>query len=202
MLNNQHTKFWTLVAVGLLALHTSAWAAISPLELIRSAVDRVTAVLENPSYQGEAQQQKRIEQVWAIIEPYFDLQELTQRTLGTHWRDRTEEERREFVRLFTALIEKTYSSTITRYTSDVQFAFDQQRINGDFAEVDTRFINSALDKIIPIQYQLHRVGGEWRIYDVVIENVSMVRNYRTQFNRIINRSSYDALVQDLKKKIS
>jgi len=202
MLNNQHTKFWTLVAVGLLALHTSAWAAISPLELIRSAVDRVTAVLENPSYQGEAQQQKRIEQVWAIIEPYFDLQELTQRTVGTHWRDRTEEERREFVRLFTALIEKTYSSTITRYTSDVQFAFDQQRINGDFAEVDTRFINSALDKIIPIQYQLHRVGGEWRIYDVVIENVSMVRNYRTQFNRIINRSSYDALVQDLKKKIS
>jgi phospholipid transport system substrate-binding protein len=126
---------------------------------------------------------------------------MAQRTLGVHWRERTEEERREFVQLFTALTEKTYSSTLTRYTSDVQFAFDGQRIDGDFAEVATRLINPSLNKTIPIQYHLHRVG-EWRIYDVVIENVSLVRNYRNQFDHILSQSSYNGLVQSIKKKLS
>jgi len=127
MLDSQRTQVCRLAAVGLLAVSTSAWAASSPLELIRSAVTRVTAVLENSASHGEAQQQERIKQVWAIVEPYFDLRDIAQRTLGVHWHERTEEERPEFVRLFTALIEKTYSSTLTRYTSDVQFAFDGQR---------------------------------------------------------------------------
>jgi len=202
MLDSQRTQICRLVAVGLLAVSTSAWAASSPLELIRSAVTRVPAVLENSASQGEAQQQERIKQVWAIVEPHFDLQDIAQRTLGVHWHERTEEERQEFVRLFTALIEKTYSGTLTRYTSDVQFAFDGQRVEGDFAEVDTRLINPSLDKTIPIQYQLHQVGGEWRIYDVVIENVSLVRNYRNQFDRILTQASYDELVQSIKRKLS
>ena len=202
MLNSQRTQFSTLAAVGLLAMSASAWAENSPLELIRSAINQVTTVLANPASQGEEQQQERIKQVWTIVEPYFDLQDMAQRTLGVHWRERTEEERREFVQLFTALIEKTYSSTLTRYTSDVQFAFDGQRIDGDFAEVATRLINPSLNKTIPIQYHLHRVGGEWRIYDVVIENVSLVRNYRNQFDRILSQSSYNELVQSIKKKLS
>src|SRR5262245_33605483 len=177
-------------------------ATTSPLELTRSAISQVTAVLENPTYKGEVHQQMRITQVWKIIEPYFDLDELAKRTLGVHWNERTDEERREFVRLFTALIEKIYSSTLTRYTSDVQISVDQQRIDGNFAEVDTQLINPALGKTIPIQYRLHQVEGTWRIYDVVIENVSMVQNYRTQFNRIITQSSYADLVRSIKEKIS
>jgi len=202
MLNSQRTQFCTLAAVGLLAISLSAWAENSPLELLRSAITQVTAALSNSASQGEEQQQERIKQVWTIVEPYFDLRDMAQRALGVHWRERTEEERREFVQLFTALIEKTYSSTLTRYTSDVQFAFDGQRIDGDFAEVDTRLIAPSLDKPIPIQYHLHRVGGEWRIYDVVIDNVSLVHNYRNQFNRILSQSSYNELVQSIKKKLS
>ena len=202
MLNSQRMQFCALAVAGLLAMSASAWAENSPLELIRSAINQVTTVLANPASQGEEQQQERIKQVWTIVEPYFDLQDMAQRTLGVHWRERTEEERREFVQLFTALIEKTYSSTLTRYTSDVQFTFDGQRIDGDFAEVDTRLIAPSLDKPIPIQYHLHRVGGEWRIYDVVIDNVSLVHNYRNQFNRILSQSSYNELVQSIKKKLS
>ncbi|HXG21025.1 MAG TPA: ABC transporter substrate-binding protein, partial [Methylomirabilota bacterium] len=108
----------------------------------------------------------------------------------------------EFVKLFTALIKQTYSSALTRYTSDVQFAFDQERVDGNFAEVDTRLINPSLQKTIPIQYSLHKVGGSWRVYDVVIENVSLVRNYRSQFNRILSRSSYADLLEDIKRKIA
>jgi phospholipid transport system substrate-binding protein len=202
MLNNSRTKLRLLVTFGFLAAHTSVWATTPPLELIRSAITQVTTVLENPTYKGEAHQQERITQVWKIIEPYFDLDELAQRTLGVHWNERTEEERREFVRLFTALIEKIYSSTLTRYTGDVQISVDQQRIDGDFAEVDTQLINPALGKTIPIQYRLHQEGETWRVYDVVIENVSMVHNYRAQFNRIITQSSYADLVRSIKEKIS
>jgi phospholipid transport system substrate-binding protein len=198
----RRTKFCTLTVMGLLVLYTKTWAANSPSEMIRSATNQVKAVLENPAYQGEEHQQERIKQVWPIVEPYFDVQGIAQSTLGVHWRERTEEERRQFVQLFTVLIEKTYSSALTRYTSDVQFAFDQERIDGDFSEVDTRLINPSLNKSIPIQYKLHRIGGDWRIYDVVIENVSLVRNYRNQFNRILSQSSYDELVQALKKKTS
>jgi phospholipid transport system substrate-binding protein len=197
----RRATFWKLPLVGALALHLSAWAADSPLEMIRSAINRVIPILQDPAYQGEDRRQERIDKVWQTVEPHFDLQELAQRALGVHWRERTEEQRREFVQLFTALIEKTYSSALTRYTSDVQFLFDQERVDGNFAEVDTRLLNSSLDKTFPIRYQLHRVGGRWLIYDVVIEHVSLVRNYRTQFHRILSQSSYEDLVQNIKNKI-
>jgi phospholipid transport system substrate-binding protein len=191
-----------VLLMGALWTHGVIWAASSPLEVIRAATQQATAVLENPAYKDEAHRQERIEKVWAVIEPYFDLRELSQRTLGVHWRERTPEEQREFVKLFTALIKQTYSSALTRYTSDVQFAFDQERVDGNFAEVDTRLINPSLQKTIPIQYSLHKVGGSWRVYDVVIENVSLVRNYRSQFNRILSRSSYADLLEDIKRKIA
>jgi phospholipid transport system substrate-binding protein len=205
MMKHRGRTLWS-VALLLSALWSQrvAWAtsSSSPLEVIRSAVQQAREVLENPAYQDEAHRRERMEKVWAVIEPYFDLHELSQRTLGVYWRERTPEEQREFVRLFTALIKQTYSSALTRYTSDIQFAFDQERVEGNFAEVDTRLINPSLQKTIPMQYALHKVNGNWRIYDVVIENVSLVRNYRSQFNRILSHASYADLIEDIKKKIA
>lgn len=200
MITNRLATFWMLTSL-LLALQVEAWAADSPLEMIRSTINQVTNILEHRAYQGEQHRQDRVEKVWQVVAPHFDMQELAQRALGARWRERTEGERQEFVQLFTALIEKAYSATLTRYTSDVQFLFDEERIEDRSAEVDTRLVNSSLDKTIPIRYQLHQVGGQWLIYDVVIENVSLVRNYRTQFNRIMSQSSYENLVQEIKKKI-
>ena len=193
--------FWQAAWVGVLALHVSAWAAESPLAIIRSTIERAVAVLQDPAYQGKDHYRARVNKVREIVLPQFDSQEIAKRTLGVYWRDRTEEQRKEFIRLFTELIEKTYSGTLDRYTNNVQFSFDQERIEGDFAEVDTRILDSAQNKTFSVAYKLHKVGGKWLIYDVVAENVSMVRNYRNQFSRILSKSSYEELVQSIENKL-
>ena len=196
------TVFWKLmgVSVSLLSLNTYA-VADSPTDTIRSTVERTRAVLDDPAYQGEDHRQQRLEQVKAVVLPQFDSQEMAKRTLGPYWKERTEEQRKEFIQLFTALVEQAYSSSLDRYSTGVQFYFDQERIDNDFAEVDTRIFDPTLNKTFSINYQLRQVNGQWLVYDVVVENVSLVNNYRNQFNRILSKSSYEDLVQKLQTKL-
>src|SRR5262245_10487527 len=174
--------FWSIIALSVLVFSAPAWAANdSPTELLRAAINRARAVLENPAYQGKERHQQRIEKVKETLIAVFDSQEIAKRTLGVYWKDRTEAERQEFVEVFTALVEKTYASSLDRYRKDFQVLFDQERIDGDFAEVDSRIIDPVLQKAFSLNYHLHKVDGKWLVYDVVIENVSLVRNYRNQF---------------------
>ena len=195
------STLWKAACAGVLVSHVSAWAADSPLATVRSTIERAVAVLQDPTYQRPDHRQARVDKVREIVLPQFDSQEIAKRTLGIYWRDRTEEQRKEFIRLFTQLVEKTYSGTLDRYTNNVQFFFDQERIDGDFAEVDTRILDPGQNKAFTVTYKLHKVGGKWLIYDVVAENVSMVRNYRNQFNRILSKSSYEELVQSIQNKL-
>jgi len=193
---------WTIGCTGALVwLYPNAWAADSPLEIIRLGVSRAIAVLQDPTYQRADRRQERIDKVRDTVLPLFDTHEITKRTLGMHWRERTEEQRKEFVELFTELVEKTYSGTLDRYTAEVQFSYDQERIEDNFADVDTRIFDPAQQKSFLVTYKLHQVEGKWLIYDIVAENVSMVRNYRNQFNRILSRSSYEDLVQTIQNKV-
>jgi phospholipid transport system substrate-binding protein len=201
MLGVRFMLLWKVLYASFLVLPTSVWGEDSPLETIRVTIEQATAVLQDPAYDGKEQSQTRVDKVRTIVEPRFDAQEIAKRALGVYWQERTEEQRQQFVRLFTELVEKTYSGTLDRYTRDVQFFFDQERIDGTFAEVDTRILDPAQDKAFLVQYRLHKVGDKWLIYDVVAENVSMVRNYRNQFNRILSKSSYEELVQTLEAKI-
>jgi phospholipid transport system substrate-binding protein len=183
-------------------LPVNAWAATgSPLEMIRATVEQARTVLENPAHQGKEHRQIRLAKLKEIALPHFDSQEIAKRTLGSHWRDRTEEERKEFIQLFTALVEKTYSHSLDRYSRNVQFFYDNERIEDKFAEVDTRILDPSQSKTFSISYRLHKVGEQWLIYDVVIENVSLIRNYRNQFNRILAKSSYDDLLKSIQKKL-
>lgn len=190
-----------VISIGVLAWSFNAWAADSPLELIRSTTERAMAVLQDPTNQGADHHQARIDKVRDILLPQFDSQEITKRTLGPYWRERTEEQKKEFTDLFTRLVEKTYSSTLDRYNPDVKFFFDQERVEEDFAEVDTRIFDPSQNKTFSVSYRLHEVGGKWLIYDIVAENVSLVRNYRNQFNRILSKSSYEDLVQTIQSKL-
>lgn len=193
--------FCKVTCVGVLVWSLSAWAADSPLELIRSTTERAMAVLQDPANQRADHHQARIDKVREILLPQFDSLEIAKRTLGPYWRERTEEQKKEFTDLFTRLVEKTYSGTLDRYNPDVKFFFDQERIEEDFAEVDTRILDPAQNKTFSVSYRLHRVGGKWLIYDIVAENVSLVRNYRNQFNRILSKSSYEDLVQTIQSKL-
>ncbi len=190
-MNNFCSALWKTAGVLVLVFHATAWAAESPLEVIRGTIQRATAVLQNPTYQGKEKFQARIAKV----------REIVKRTLGTYWQERTEEERQQFIHLFTELVQKTYGGTLDRYNANVQFFYDQERIDGQFAEVDTRIFDPAQNKAFAVTYKLHQVNGKWLVYDVIAENVSMVRNYRNQFNRILSKSSYQDLVQTLQTKI-
>ncbi|HEV8711790.1 MAG TPA: ABC transporter substrate-binding protein [Candidatus Binatia bacterium] len=193
--------FRTIASLSVLAAALPAWTADSPLELLRATTERARAVLRDPAYQGADRRQARVDKIKEILLPQFDSQEIAKRTLGPYWRDRTEAQRKEFTQLFIQLIEKTYSGTLDRYNPDVKFFFDQERVEDDFAEVDTRIFDPAQQKTYAVGYHLHKVDGKWLVYDIVAENVSLVRNYRNQFNRILSKSSYEDLVQTIQAKL-
>jgi phospholipid transport system substrate-binding protein len=195
------STWWKVAGVTLLAFHANVWAAESPMATLRSTVEKATTILQDPANQGRDKFQLRIAKVRSLVEPQFDVQEIAQRTLGQYWQERTDEERKEFMRLFSDLVQKTYSGTLDRYNTNVQFFYDQERIDGKFAEVDTRIFDPAQNRTFAISYKFHQVNSKWLIYDVIAENVSMVRNYRNQFNRILSKSSYQDLVQTLQTKL-
>lgn len=195
------STLWKAIVVIGFAFYAPAWAAESPMAVIRTTIEKATAVLQNPTGQGKEHFLARIEKIRAIVEPQFDVQEVAKRTLGSYWQERTEEERQQFISLFTELVQKTYAGTLDRYNAAVKFYYDQERIDDKFAEVDTRIFDPTQNKAFAVTYKLHQKNDKWLIYDIVAENVSMVRNYRNQFDRILSKSSYKDLVQTLQTKI-
>jgi len=198
---HRRSTVWPVFWMTLLVAPLSAWAAESPLAVVRTTIERATKVLQNPAYQGKERLQIRTQKVREVVEPQFDIQEIAKRTLGTYWQQRTEEERKEFIRLFTEFVQKTYSGILDRYTTNVQFFYDQERIDDKFAEVDTRIFDPTRNQAFAVTYKMHQVNAKWLVYDIVAENVSMVRNYRNQFTRILTKSSYQDLLQVLQTKI-
>ncbi len=132
----------------------------------------------------------------AAAELVFDWREMAARSLATHWNARSEEERAEFVRLFSDLIERAYVTKVERYSGEA-VRFVGERTEGNLALVQTRFVTTKGQEV-PMDYRLISRGDRWRVYDVIIEGVSLVGNYRTQFDRVIRSSSYPQLVERLK----
>jgi phospholipid transport system substrate-binding protein len=192
----------TVLFVGCLFWSVAVWAANSPLNMIRSTTNQALAVLADPAMQGKEQRQQQIERMWEIVLPRFDTEEIAQRSLGVHWQNLTDEQRKEFVRLYIQLVKKNYGNTLERYTTDAQFFFDREDLDGDHAEVHTRILALSQEQPFSVVYRLHRVGDEWLIHDVVAENVSLVQNYRNQFSRIIAKSSTAGLLDALKQKLA
>jgi phospholipid transport system substrate-binding protein len=195
------SRLWKTVGVVVLAVQASAWAADSPMEVIRTTIEKATAVLQNPEYQGKELFQVRLAKFRAIVEPQFDVQEIAKRTLGSYWQERTEDERKQFITLFAELVQKTYGGALDRYNAAMQVYYDQERIDDKFAEVDTRIFDPTQNKAFAVTYKLRQTSNKWLVYDVVAENVSMVRNYRNQFDRILSKSSYQNLIETLQAKI-
>ena len=175
-------------------MHPSLAVAASPGEEVRASVDRVLATLKDPRLQKNPE--KRREQIKEIIRERFDFGEMARRSLGPEWQRRTPEERKEFVELFTDLLERAYISTI----EDVESVRDlREKVDGNYAEVKTKVVDKkGLE--FSVDYRLHNVNGDWKVYDVVVENVSLVNNYRNQFNRILTRYSYAELIRRMKAK--
>jgi len=132
------------------------------------------------------------------VYPKFDFAEMARRSLGTHWQRRSPEEQREFVRLFTELMENAYMTSLEGYQGE-KVVIGGEKQDKEFAQVDTKIITKKGEEFA-VNYKLHQAGNDWKIYDVVIENISIVNNYRSQFNRVIAQSSFDDLFRKMKDK--
>ena len=169
-----------------------------PTDQIKSTVDKALLVLKDPRLRPAAKTKERREQLRQILFARFDFSEMAKRALGPNWRRRTAKEQDEFVRLFTELLERAYADTIESYT-DEKIVYVGERLDGGYADVNSKIFTSKGEEF-SLNYKAHLVSGEWRVYDVVVENISMVNNYRSQFNRVISNASYEELLRRLRDK--
>ncbi len=189
------------VAVALLVLGIAPGAQAGPAtDRLKPEISRVIATLEDPALKGESKVGERRQVIRSITDGVFDWTEMAKRSLGRHWAGRTPAERQEFVGLFRDLLERAYVSKIERYTGE-PVAFVGESLDGDQATVRTK-ITTKQNQEVPIDYRMIRQEDRWLVYDVLIESISLVGNYRTQFEGIIKTSSYGELVKKLKERAS
>jgi phospholipid transport system substrate-binding protein len=176
----------------------AASRAGSPTEQVRNTVDKVLTIVRSPNSKSKAQIEAQRAQLLEVIYPRFDFAEMAKRSLGPHWARRTPEEQREFVEIFAALMGRAYAGNIESYTSQ-NVLYTRESEDQNYAQVDTKIVGDN-QATVSINYKLHSVGNEWKIYDLVIEDISVVNNYRSQFNRVLARSSFAELVRIMKEK--
>jgi phospholipid transport system substrate-binding protein len=169
-----------------------------PLEVVRTAVDKAVQILKDPKLQPQDKKRERIERLREALNPIFDYDEMAKRALGTHWRRRTPTEQEEFVKLFRDFLERIYSDKIDLYGGE-KVRFGREVIDKDFAQVESTIIKPKGEELAVV-YKLRQINGQWKVYDAVVENISIVNNYRSQFDRIISSSSYEELVKRLQEK--
>ena len=188
---------WMLVATAVAA------PAASPREIVQSAVDRVILAMEraemesSATAQRQAFQQRRLE-IRRTAAELFDFDEIARRALSRHWTARSPEEQAEFVRLFTELLERSYIGRIESYAGE-KIVYTGESVDGAFAIVRSKVVTSRRGET-PLDYRLHLRDGRWKVYDVLIDHVSFVATYRSEFSRILQKESYAALLERLRKQ--
>ena len=198
MTSRRHRAIFVAVLVlAVTSLTGRSALAGAPTDQLRAQIDRVLKTLEDPELKKENRAKDRRAAVRKIANDIFDFSETARRSLGRHWQGRTQAERDEFVQLFTDLLERTYISKIETYGGE-KIAYLGDTAEGDQAKVQTKLVTKNGE--IPIEYRMHKAGDRWLVYDVVIEGVSLVANYRTQFNKIIQTSSFQELMNKMKNK--
>jgi phospholipid transport system substrate-binding protein len=188
----------TLTAALLLGLTATVAAALTPTETVKSRVDEALQSLSPKANPGADAAERRRADIRRAADTLFDFPDMSKRALGRHWTDRTAAEREEFTRLFTDLIARTYIGKIDRYAGE-SIAYVGERVDGDEASVRSQVV-TAKGSQIPVEYRLHRANDVWSAYDVLIENVSLVGTYRSQFDRIIKAESFANLLRRLREK--
>ena len=197
-----HVKWirgWLLLTLEMLVLLSAGTGIAGEAnDQLKQSVDKVLAILNDPTLKGTGNSQERRQKVKEVIYARFDFNEMAKRSLGPQWQKRSPEEQKEFVELFTSLLEYSYIENIDSYNGE-KIRFVNQRQDKDFAEVNTKLINNKGQEF-SLDYRLKNENGDWKVIDVVIENISLVNNYRAQFNRLLGKSSFAELLDTMKQK--
>ena len=191
----QMLAFAAAVAV-LLGSAAVALAGV-PTDTVRDYTDAVVRVLEDPALKSDDRRAERRAAVRKIAIDIFDVQETARRALGPHWQQRSPQEREEFVQLFAELLERTYINKIDLFGGE-KLRFTEEKLDGDHAVVRAKVITKQGTEVPVEARMINRSGNRWQIYDIVIENISLIGNYRSQFDRIIRSSSYGELAKRLR----
>ena len=187
-----------VVALFAVVLHPTPVLAGAPTDQLKTSVDAVIKLLKDEDLKRPEKFKERRALLRKTIIERFDFTEMSKRSLAAQWAKRTPQEKKEFVDMFTNLLEKSYMDRIEAYT-DQAVEYNGESIDNDYAVVKTA-VNAKDKEGIPIDYKLIKEGDQWFVYDVVIEGVSLVSNYRNQFNKIISNGSYADLVKKMKAK--
>lgn len=183
---------WLMVAGAAVASPVTG-----PREAVESAIVRVLSVIQDGEVNGKAVTDRPAE-VRRIARELFDYDEMTRRTLSRHWSQRTADEQAEFVALFSDLLERSYVSRIEAYAGE-KITFVGESIDGGFATVRSKVVTQRRSETV-LDYRMHVRDGRWQVYDVLIDGVSFVSTYRSQFDRVIQAESYGSLVERLRKR--
>ena len=173
--------------------------AEEPTEAIKQTTDKILAIVTDPALKPASKTAEREKLIRQAVDERFDWEEMTRRALATHWANRTPEERKEFLPLFSDLLERTYLKKVEDYSGE-KVLYEGETKEGDYATVKVKIVTKK-NQDIPVEYRLKKEGNDWMIYDVSISGVSLVNNYRSQFNSIISQSSYENLVKRLREKV-
>ena len=201
-MNHYHSFFVFICGVILCLGSISSANAVQqpdPTEQIRPFIERLVDILIDPDLQGEEKRVQRRKKVMTSASEHFDFREMSKRVLGRTWKTLSKEEQKYFVTLFTSLLEYAYIDQIEDYANQ-KVEFKHQRIKGERAQVVTTFVDR--NGFITVSYILMLKNGVWRVYDIVVEGVSLVRNYMSQFREIMRKEGYASLLKQVENKVT
>jgi len=188
-----------LIFAFLMVTSLQSYAA-TPIETVETGVNKVLATLTDAGFKAKSKDEQ-VSQLSEVISTIFDFDELSKRTLGREWKKMNDTQQKEFVELFRELLQGVYADRLLAY-SDQKVIFDKENmLKKGRAEVQS-YLQTSDGKKIPLFYRLTDKSGNWKVYDVIIEGVSMVKNYRTQFRDILSKDSPEKLLQILRDKTS
>jgi phospholipid transport system substrate-binding protein len=193
-------KGWIgIMLLALWAVYSTgpAWAGV-PTEKVRETTDKIIALVSDPALKDPAKETERRERIRKTVDEMCDWEEMSRRSLGRHWAQRNDEEKKEFIHLFGQLLERTYIDKVEGYSGE-KVNYTGERLDGDYAEVDVKVVTKKNTEV-PVVYKLRAKDQKWWVFDMVIEGVSLVNNYRTQFNDIMAKSSFEGLMKRLREK--
>ena len=185
-----------LMIAGLVAGDGVAWAGPAT-DALKASVDEVVHILNDPALNKPEKRQERRKILVDVISKRFNFEEMAKRTVGSEWAKRTPEERGEFVDSFRTLLSNSYLGRIENYSGE-KVHYNKEITDGEHAEVRTEIDTG--QSTIPIDYKMENTGGDWRVYDVVVEGTGLVSNYREQFKRILRKESFEALNKTIREK--
>lgn len=187
-----------LVVLVLLLFSLPVYAGV-PLDTAQASVNKVLDVLRDPKLKSESAKEIKKEKLRIIYKSMFDEFEFSRRTLARSWSKLNSTQQKEFIPLFEQVLEKSYIDKIISYTNEKIEFYKENMLSENQAEIQTKVITSS--KEIPIFYRMIKKDNAWKVYDVVVENVSLVQNYRTQFNDILANKTPEQLLEILRKKV-